>query len=207
MIIPSANLSSAAHYRCSPFSLDTRYKQKSCGKAMSRELVALQLGQCGNQVTTQADTCRWTLTPVWPVQLGAEWFTSLGREVLQSPGGQSGTFFRAGAGFSRRVVVVVDRPAIVTLGESGRQVARAVLVDMEPKAIATAHAIAKESGTWCPSPLLSARAATRPTPPRLPPSRVRSYDPRSVLHAQSGSGNNWAQGSVRQSLARTWRAE
>jgi len=48
-------------------------------------------------------------------------------------------------------------------------VARAALVDMEPKAIVSAQSIAKTSGKW-------------------------RYSSGSVVHAQSGSGNNWAQG-------------
>jgi len=80
-------------------------------------------------------------------QLGAEWFASIANENLPSDIHQP--FFRS--------------------NDSGYAAARAVLIDMEPKAIARANGIARHSGSW-------------------------RYSSEAIVHAQSGSGNNWACG-------------
>jgi tubulin delta len=107
-------------------------------------MLTLQVGQCGNQ-------------------LGRAFFSALARDDDRVTGDATdlngSAFFRAFDPCAR--------------GALNRPVARAVLVDMEPKVVAQCL-----SGNATTS---SAHAAF-------------AYDPRNVLTQQSGSGNNWALG-------------
>ena len=107
-------------------------------------LVTVQLGQCGNQV-------------------GEQLFRTLG-----SPSGEAALQLEENAGNDGLHTFFRER---CSRGNSGNRVARAVLVDMEPKAVAR-----------------TLRCAGVPTKEQ----HIRwHFDPQRVLVQQSGSGNNW----------------
>ncbi len=102
-------------------------------------IITIQLGQCGNQ-------------------LGTEFFTTIASEIghLSSVEAQENainTFFRPSANWR----------------EGAPPVARALLIDMEPKVVNRCQILAKQSGNW-------------------------SYDYKRQLCRDGGSGNNWGHG-------------
>ena len=111
---------------------------------MSSSVVSLQVGQCG-------------------IQLGTSLLETLASEQTSaSPdSGLSETFFR------QQRLVASDSYSIKGVIEKTHP--RSVLVDMEPKVIASTVRSGKDS------PLFT-------------------FDPRSCFAKQSGSGNNWARG-------------
>ena len=108
---------------------------------MSSSVVSLQVGQCG-------------------IQLGSSLFQTIAEEQSEVSGGKVGEDF-----FRKQRLVASDSYSIKSVIE--KTLARSVLVDMEPKVIA--------STVRNDSPLFS-------------------VDPRSCFAKQSGSGNNWARG-------------
>ncbi|GAX79746.1 hypothetical protein CEUSTIGMA_g7187.t1 [Chlamydomonas eustigma] len=107
-------------------------------------VVTLQLGQCGNQ-------------------LGYSFFQTLANELSASDYGQHALeeYFRP-----------LQYQSNSNLGATGNpsHVARAVMIDMEPKVVQAARATASSSGGWW------------------------RYPPKGFLCMQSGAGNNWAHG-------------
>ncbi|KAG1674578.1 hypothetical protein FOA52_001827 [Chlamydomonas sp. UWO 241] len=107
-------------------------------------VVTVQLGQCGNQ-------------------LGCAFFQALGQEF-------------ASVDYGRQAVEEWFRPlqgggqGVHTRGDTDRYVARAVMIDMEPKVVNACRAAAASGSTWW------------------------RYPPRGFLTMSSGSGNNWAHG-------------
>ncbi|GLD92438.1 hypothetical protein PINS_up000971 [Pythium insidiosum] len=102
-------------------------------------MLTLQIGQCGNQ-------------------LGHAFFQRLAEEEHRGAVATS-AFFRTRDDDNGRLGGAA----------SARRVARAVLIDMEPKVVAQSLRLASESSVW-------------------------EYDARNTFAQQSGSGNNWAYG-------------
>ena len=120
---------------------------------MTGSVVTVQLGQCGNQV-------------------GAELFDTLSTEIDAHPSrdraGIRRAFFRephrdedSDAGF--------NSDDVASTSSRKTPVARAVLIDMEPKVVQASVRRARKTGRW-------------------------RYDGDRTLAFQSGSGNNWARG-------------
>tara|TARA_B100000768_G_scaffold110694_1_gene102630 strand:+ start:246 stop:941 length:696 start_codon:yes stop_codon:yes gene_type:complete len=120
---------------------------------MTGSVVTVQLGQCGNQV-------------------GAELFDTLSNEIDAHPSrdraGIRRAFFRephrdedSDAGF--------NSDDVASTSSRKTPVARAVLIDMEPKVVQASVRRARKTGRW-------------------------RYDGDRTLAFQSGSGNNWARG-------------
>lgn len=102
--------------------------------------IVVQLGQCGNQIGTQLFS------------------------ILHSDASNSKSGFPSSAYYQK----TIDR--YFREREGGRPpLARAILLDMEPKVIECSLSDARQEGTWL-------------------------YDPSSVYKGNRGSGNNWANG-------------
>lgn len=109
-------------------------------------MISLQVGQCGNQVGLElySSLCKEAIDNI---------NTDYSRNVFQH-------FFRTDNknGMFCNEFESIEKP-----------VARAVMIDMEPKVIQATMHTAKKSGTWC-------------------------YDNKRFFSKQSGSANNWAYG-------------
>lgn len=130
-----------------------RVQTSASTHAMTGSVVTVQLGQCGNQV-------------------GAELFDTLSTEIDAHPSrdraGIRRAFFRephrdddSDAGF--------NSDDVASTSSRKTPVARAVLIDMEPKVVQASVRRARKTGRW-------------------------RYDGDRTLAFQSGSGNNWARG-------------
>jgi tubulin delta len=133
-------------------------------------VVTLQLGQCGNQVINAQppDQENAYQTPS-PSQLGCSFFQQLADELQVEGYGSIAVeeFFRPSSTLQGRAGLQQSGSDASTAGS--KYIARAVLIDMEPKVVNAAMSTASSSSWW-------------------------HYPPKGFLCMQSGSGNNWAHG-------------
>ena len=105
-------------------------------------IITLQLGQCGNQV-------------------GGQIFSTIVEDIFAKSTGLNSK--------ENHAFIEASKETFFTEDKDGNLSARAVLVDMESKAITNTLQHAKKSGKW-------------------------RYNPKNSYHQKRGSGNNWAHG-------------